>query len=100
MPGVLNTILIEGSFEELADEFANYLDQLKKSQGDESSKIQSDVAALQGQGKQDDVLKKLVSAADILNSAPEKGLHRPSHMFDTQITRLQNSFRHIRIYYI
>ncbi|KAI9693970.1 MAG: hypothetical protein M1822_003241 [Bathelium mastoideum] len=70
MPGVLNTVLIEGSFDELAEEFATYLDQLKKSQGDESSNIQSDVAALQGQGKQDDVLKKLVSAADT-NTATE-----------------------------
>ncbi|KAL9096218.1 MAG: hypothetical protein Q9165_001741 [Trypethelium subeluteriae] len=73
MPGVLNTVLIEGSFDELAEEFAGYLDQLRKNQGDESSNIQSEVAALQGNGKQDDVLKKLVGGAEILNSAPEKG---------------------------
>ena len=38
MPGPKNTVLIEGSFEELTDEFAQYIDGLKKSQGDEGSK--------------------------------------------------------------
>ena len=88
MPGVLNTVLIEGSFEELAEEFANYLDQLRKSQGDESSNIQAEVAALQGQGKQDDVLKKLVGGAEILNLAPEKGLFSNLPIFNTSLTEM------------
>ena len=86
MPGVLNTVLIEGSFEELADEFAAYLDQLRKSQGDESSNTQSEVAALHGEDKQDDVLKKLVAGADILNSAPEKGSFDRLHILNVELT--------------
>ena len=46
MPGPKNTLLIEGSFEELTDEFAQYIDSLKKSQGDESSSIQQEAADL------------------------------------------------------
>ena len=73
MPGPINTLLIEGSFEELADELAQYLDTNKKSQGDEGSKIQSEVTPLLQENKKDDALKKLVTGSAALNSAPEKG---------------------------
>lgn len=73
MPGPINTLLIEGSFEELADELAQYLDTIKKSQGDEGSKIQSEVAPLLQENKKDDALKKLVTGSASLNTAPEKG---------------------------
>ena len=73
MPGPKNTILIEGSFEELTDEFAQHVDSLKKSQGDESSSLQAECAELLKENKKDDVLKKLVVGGQALNQAPEKG---------------------------
>ena len=84
MPAPTTTLLIEGSFSELADEFAQYLDALRKSEG--TTTIQAEISPLleplrqQEQSdaepdrkQRDEVLKKLVSAASVLNSAPEKG---------------------------
>ena len=73
MPGPATTLLIEGTFEELADELAQYIDGLKKSQGDESSAIQSTTADLLKENKKDEVLKQLVMGSQVLNQAPEKG---------------------------
>ncbi|KAJ5178082.1 uncharacterized protein N7500_000781 [Penicillium coprophilum] len=80
MPAPTNTLLIEGSFTELADEFAQYIDALRK-----EGNLQSEIAPLleplrqqeQSEGEadlkqRDEVLKKLVSSATALNSAPEK----------------------------
>lgn len=81
MPGPTTTLLIEGSFSELVEEFANYIDSLRK---DDS--LKSEIAPLlqpirqqeQSEGEpdqkqNDEVLKKLVAAATALNGAPEKG---------------------------
>jgi translation initiation factor 3 subunit M len=81
MPAPTNTLLIEGSFSELADEFAQYIDTLRK-----EGSLQSEIAPLlepirqqeQSEGEpdlkqRDEVLKKLVGAATVLNGAPEKG---------------------------
>ena len=73
MPGPTNTLLIEGSFEELADELAHYLDEVKKKQNDGANSIQADVAPLLEKGEKDDALKKIVGGSSVLNSAPEKG---------------------------
>ncbi|MBE7180192.1 MAG: hypothetical protein INR71_03120 [Terriglobus roseus] len=73
MPAPANTLLIEGSFEELADELAVYIDNLKKNQGEESAAVQSEVSQALQQEKRDDALKSLVGAASVLHSAPEKG---------------------------
>ena len=74
MPGPATTLLIEGTFEELADELAQYIDSLKKSQGDESSAVQSATADLLKEKKKDEVLKQLVMGSQALNQAPEKGM--------------------------
>jgi translation initiation factor 3 subunit M len=74
MPGPATTLLIEGSFEELADELAQYIDSLKKSQGDESSSVQSTTADLLKENKKDEALKQLVMGSQALNQAPEKGM--------------------------
>jgi translation initiation factor 3 subunit M len=88
MPGPANTLLIEGSFSELAEELAQYLDQLNKAEAGagleadikptlkeirekEEAEESSDPDALQKQ--KDEVLKKLVGKAGVLNAAPEKG---------------------------
>jgi len=73
MPGAKTTLLIEGTFEELTDEFAQYIDSLKKSQGDESANLQAECTELLKENKKDDVLKKLVVGGQALNQAPEKG---------------------------
>ena len=74
MSGPSNTLLIEGSFEELADEFAHYLDEVQKKQTpDNNANVQSEITPLLEKGQKDEVLKKLVTASDVLNSAPEKG---------------------------
>ncbi|KAK8218549.1 eukaryotic translation initiation factor 3 subunit M [Phyllosticta capitalensis] len=72
MPAPTNTLLIEGSFEELADELAQYLDALRKSQGEESSALQTEVGQLLEENKKDEVLKKLVTGSAALSGAPEK----------------------------
>lgn len=73
MPGPSNTLLIEGSFDELADELAHYLDEIQKKQNPENANVQSEINLLLEKGQKDEVLKKLVTAGDVLNNAPEKG---------------------------
>jgi translation initiation factor 3 subunit M len=83
MPAPTTTLLIEGSFTELSEELAQYIDVLRK---DEESSVHAEVAPLleplrqQEQNdeepnlqERDDVLKKIVAASTVLNAAPEKG---------------------------
>ncbi|KAF2149819.1 PCI-domain-containing protein [Myriangium duriaei CBS 260.36] len=71
MPAATNTLIVEGSFEELSDEFATYLDSLNAGQNQQSS-VQSDVQPLLQGGKKEDALKKLVVASSVLRNAPER----------------------------
>lgn len=73
MPGPTNTLLIEGSFEELADELAHYLDDVQKKQTPDNANTQAEITPLLEKGQKDEALKKLVTASDVLNTAPEKG---------------------------
>jgi hypothetical protein len=73
MPAPANTLLIEGSFEELSDELAQHIDTLRKTQNVEGAPIQPEVSSLLQEKRTEDALKKLVGAASILNAAPEKG---------------------------
>jgi hypothetical protein len=92
MPGPSNTLLIEGSFYELSEELAQYLDPLLKSEPGagleaeiepalkeirekEQAEEPSEPDALQK--RKDEVLKKIVGKASVLNSAPEKGMGFP-----------------------
>ncbi|KAF2435129.1 PCI-domain-containing protein [Tothia fuscella] len=72
MPGPTNTLLIEGSTAELADELAFYLDNLRKGQNAEGGPIQPEVSSLMQAKKLEDALKKLVANSSVLNMAPEK----------------------------
>ncbi|KAL6716268.1 hypothetical protein ACLMJK_005834 [Lecanora helva] len=72
MPGPSNTLLIEGSFEELADELAHYIDDVQKKQNPENANAQAEIAPLLEKGQKDEVLKKLVVSGEALNYAPEK----------------------------
>ena len=73
MPAPANTLLIEGSFEELAEELAQYIDDIQKKQNPEAAGIKPDLTPLLEQGKKDDALKKIVTGSTVLNNAPEKG---------------------------
>ena len=73
MPGPTNTLLIEGSFEELADELAHYIDEMRKKQSEDGATIQAEITPLLEQGQKDEALKRLVTGSTVLNTAPEKG---------------------------
>ena len=79
MAGPSNTLLIEGSFEELADELAHYIDDVRKKQGDSNTSTASEIAPMIEQSQKDEILKKLVAASPILNQAPEKGTWTPEY---------------------
>ena len=74
MPGPSNTLLTEGSFEELADELAHYIDEIRKKQNDGATVVQAEITPLLEQGQKDEALKKLVIGSSALNGAPEKGM--------------------------
>lgn len=73
MPGAMNTLLIEGSFEELSDELAQYIEEIKKKQGEDGASLRAEITPLLEQGQKDEALKKLVTGSLVLNAAPEKG---------------------------
>ena len=80
----VSTLLIEGSFPELSEELAQYLDSLSESAGVHSS-IEGELTQLREAESQetpdattlqklrDDVLKKIITKCTLLNSAPERG---------------------------
>lgn len=83
MPGIPRLSLVEGPFEELASELATYLDNTKGEGSNVSAEIQPLLAdPEQPEGEQqsqrktdrDAVLKKLVTASSVLNTAPEREL--------------------------
>lgn len=90
MPGPSNTLLIEGSFDELAEEFAHYLDEVKRKQGDTNTAIHAEISSLLHQ--KDEVLKKLVTGSAVLNAAPEKGII-PLLILDSLSQLLTREFR-------
>ena len=73
MPGAMNTLLIEGSFEELSDELALYIEEIQKKQGEDGASLRAEITPLLEQGQKDEALKKLVTGSLVLNAAPEKG---------------------------
>jgi translation initiation factor 3 subunit M len=81
MPGPTNTLLIEGSTEELADELAQYIDNLRRGQNAEGGPIQPEVNSLMQAKKVEDALKKIVANSSVLNMAPEKGEIFSSEVF-------------------
>lgn len=74
MPVPTNTLIVEGTLEELADELAVYIDNLRK----DGEPIQPQVNKLLQDGEQEDALKVLVGNSSVLNNAPEKGI--PNNM--------------------
>ncbi|EDN09242.1 PCI domain-containing protein [Histoplasma capsulatum] len=87
MAATPNTLLIEGTFAELADELAQYIDAIRKVEKGVYAEITPALEVLRGidqieepsaaqrqqiLSKRDEVLKKIVVAAQALNTAPEK----------------------------
>ena len=90
MPPPSNTLLIEGSFSELAEELSQYIDNVAKSEDGagvraqvepslatireaEQSQEPESTDGAKVQAARDDLMKKIVTKASVLNSAPEKG---------------------------
>ena len=90
MPAPSNTLLIEGSFSELAEELSQYIDTVAKSEEGAGlrTQVESGLATVREaeqaqepqsvdgakvQAAKDDLLKKIVTKASVLNGAPEKG---------------------------
>ncbi len=63
-------VFIDGSFVDLADELAGYIDNVTKAE--ESKSVRAELKSLLAANKKDDALKKLVTASPALNAAPEK----------------------------
>jgi hypothetical protein len=63
-------VFVDGTFEDLADELAGYIDNVKKME--ESEGVRAEIKPLLDSNKKDEALKKLVTASPVLNSAPEK----------------------------
>jgi len=63
-------VFIDGTFEELADELAGYIDNVKKA--DEKGAVRAEIKPLLEVNQKDEALKKLVTASPALNAAPEK----------------------------
>lgn len=85
-----STLLIEGSFPELAEELAQYLDTLSEGAGilasiedglnsirEAESQESSEAESIQK--SKDDVLKKIITKATVLNAAPERGRVQQFH---------------------
>ena len=68
-----DTLLIDGSFEELSEELADYLDGIRKKQAEDAPGIKAEILSLLESAQKDMVLRKLITASIALNSAPEKG---------------------------
>lgn len=87
MPGPRTTLLIEGPFKELVEELADFIDNLKKSQGDTAKSTRAELAPLlekyteaEASGDEekledarDDVLKAVVTSSAVLNASTDKG---------------------------
>ncbi len=63
-------VFIDGTFGDLADELAGYIDNVRKV--DENEGVRAEIKPLLEADKKDEVLKKLITASTALNSAPEK----------------------------
>jgi len=72
MAPATNTLIVEGTFEELVEELATYLDTTGTAHGKQTN-IHGEVQPLLQEGKKEDALKKLVGASSILSTAPERG---------------------------
>lgn len=64
---VTSLVFIDGTFEDLADELATYIDSNGK-----GSNVKAEIKPLLEANQKDEALKKLVIASPVLNSAPEK----------------------------
>ena len=101
MPAPTNILLIEGTFEELADELAGYIDEIQKKQNPDAATVRVDIAPLLEKGQRDDALKKLVMGSSVLNSAPERGVSsgtvsrcRERMLLDINLTRSRSTRIH------
>lgn len=65
-----NQVFIDGQFEDLAAELAQYIDNVTKVE--EGKGVRAEIKPLLEQKQKDEVLKKLITASRALNAAPER----------------------------
>lgn len=65
-----NLLMVEGTFFDQVDELANYIDNLKQSEG----ALVAELAPLVESEDKEPIVSKLVEASSVLSSAPEKGM--------------------------
>lgn len=65
-----NQVFIDGTFEDLSDELAAYIDNVKKV--DDAAGVRAEIKPLLEANQKDEALKKLITASPALNAAPEK----------------------------
>jgi translation initiation factor 3 subunit M len=62
-------VFVDGTFEDLAEELAAYIDNVKKT---EDGGVSAEIKPLLEANKKDEALKRLVTGSPVLNAAPEK----------------------------
>ena len=100
MPGLPKLSLVEGAFEELALELATYLDGLKGEGSNVASEIQPLLADIEQpeqsqQTDKDAVLKKLVTASSVLNTAPERELQAAYNLLIHLVSQAENPNKYL-----
>lgn len=91
MATLANTLQVEGSFEDVATELAQYIDNLKNKLSGEPGNTAAEIAPMLESQAKDDALKALVVSSTTLNAAPERGMRRkerilPAHLRSRGLT--------------
>ncbi|KAF3315550.1 hypothetical protein TWF173_003464 [Orbilia oligospora] len=71
MAATVNTLLVEGSFDDQVIELADYFDTLKGVKEGEAT-LSQELQPMLEKGEKEDVMEKLVEASSVLSQAPEK----------------------------
>ena len=100
MPGLPKLSLVEGGFEELAIELATYLDSIKGEGSNVAADITPQLADPEKEGRpkdtnKDAVLKKLVTASQVLNSAPERELQAAYNLLIHLVSQAEEPERYL-----
>jgi len=69
MVTTVNTLLVDGTFDDQVAELAEYIDNLRPNE----SPLSAEIAPMLEKGEKEDVMEKIVEASSVLSLAPEKG---------------------------
>lgn len=74
MVTTVNTLLVDGTFDDQVAELAEYIDNLRPNE----SPLSAEIAPMLEKGEKEDVMEKIVEASSVLSLAPEKGSFHPT----------------------